>query len=357
LQNITWSKPDVIQRCLEKGRIKSDCQNYIQLIEPFKDRLFICGTNALEPIFNITKLSDPSIVIVGNKNARSRCSPKYNLKPVSSVSGTGDLITGTFKDRSGREPLISGSSLDEGSNWPQITTQKDIMNLNDPDFKASIPVHPSVFIFFNENALEKSGKHVATVARVCQNDNGGSLHILENKWTTFRKARLDCVVPGYEDMKFNTIEQMVFSKETGMFHGVFRTSKSSFRGSAMCSFDLAQMLKIFDGDFLYEKTSSQWQRVKNPNHFNECQINSGSLRKYTMKDYNETVRPGKSPTNLMTSTALTDSYRYKLMFNTIKAIPKVIYFRQMQRFNSIAFDVFKGRDNKQHTLIYIGTGQ
>jgi len=86
-KNITWSKPDVIQRCLEKGRIKSDCQNYIQLIEPFKDRLFICGTNALEPIFNITKLSDPSIVIVGNKNARSRCSPKYNLKPVSSVSG------------------------------------------------------------------------------------------------------------------------------------------------------------------------------------------------------------------------------------------------------------------------------
>ena len=35
----------------------------------------------------------------------------------------------------------------------------------------------------------------------------------------------------------------------------------------MCSFDLAQMLKTFDGDFLYKKTNSQWQRVKNRNHF------------------------------------------------------------------------------------------
>ena len=46
------------------------------------------------------------------------------------VLGIGDLITGTFKDRSGREPLISGSSVNGASSWPQITTQKDIMNLN-----------------------------------------------------------------------------------------------------------------------------------------------------------------------------------------------------------------------------------
>ena len=64
-------------------------------------------------------------LIISYVNALLRLLPR-----ICFVLGTGDLITGTFKDRSGREPLISGSSLDEGSNWPQITTQKDIMNLN-----------------------------------------------------------------------------------------------------------------------------------------------------------------------------------------------------------------------------------
>ena len=40
---------------------------------------------------------------------------------------------------------------------------------------------------------------------VLQTDNGGSLHTLENKWTTFRKARLDCIVSGFEDMKFDVL--------------------------------------------------------------------------------------------------------------------------------------------------------
>lgn len=38
-----------------------------------------------------------------------------------------------------------------------------------------------------------------------QTDNGGSLHTLENQWTTFRKARLDCLLPGFEDMKFDVL--------------------------------------------------------------------------------------------------------------------------------------------------------
>ena len=66
-------------------------------------------------------------------------------------------------------------------------------------------------------------------------------------------------------------------------------------------------------------------------YIHQCNINAGSLRKYSMKQYNDTVQPGKSPTNLMTSEALADSYRYKLMFNTVKAIPNGIFYRQMQR--------------------------
>ena len=54
---------------------------------------------------------------------------KYFLSRNSHL-GIGELIAATFKDRNGREALISGSPLEWNSPWPQLTTQRDSMNLN-----------------------------------------------------------------------------------------------------------------------------------------------------------------------------------------------------------------------------------
>ncbi|XP_065052677.1 semaphorin-5A-like isoform X2 [Rhopilema esculentum] len=351
-KNISWRMSSSMQSCLNKGRIKTDCQNYVQLIIPFEDKLFICGTNSLEPVYNITKLDDPSVVLEGNQNGRSRCSPKVDLEPVGAISRNGELMAATYKDRNARQAVISGSYLLQESRWEMLSTR---MDMNDPQFTASIAVDPNVFIFFNEISSERSNKRHATVARICQNDNGGSQYILENQWTTFRKTRLDCKVPGYEDMQFDIVDKVVYSEQSGTFYAAFRTSSLSFKGSAICTFKLADFKKVFNGDFLYKGADSVTKRVPNPHHFTECKINPKSLRRYSMKDYNETVRPGKEPTNFMTSSALTDSYRYKIMYDPMIAVSDLIFHRQMERFTAIAVDNVKKDNNANSVLAYIGT--
>lgn len=47
---------------------------------------------------------------------------------------------------------------------------------------------------------------VARVARVCRNDRGGSPRVLERRWTSFLKARLQCAVPGDAVFYFDVLE-------------------------------------------------------------------------------------------------------------------------------------------------------
>ena len=47
---------------------------------------------------------------------------------------------------------------------------------------------------------------VARVARVCRNDQGGSPRVLERRWTSFLKVRLQCSVPGDAIFYFDVLE-------------------------------------------------------------------------------------------------------------------------------------------------------
>lgn len=47
---------------------------------------------------------------------------------------------------------------------------------------------------------------VARVARVCRNDRGGSPRVLERRWTSFLKVRLQCSVPGDTEFYFDVLE-------------------------------------------------------------------------------------------------------------------------------------------------------
>ena len=72
------------------------------------------------------------IVSLLKSEMSSKLSDMYHNEPIPNhlIIGNGELIAATFKDRSGREPVISGSYLDGKLNWPQLTTQRDSMNLN-----------------------------------------------------------------------------------------------------------------------------------------------------------------------------------------------------------------------------------
>ncbi|NXM42635.1 SEM6C protein, partial [Gymnorhina tibicen] len=136
----------------------------------------------------------------------------------------------------------------------------------EPHFVQVLPYGPYVYFFFREVAVELSalGKVlVARVARVCRNDRGGSPRVLERRWTSFLKVRLQCSVPGDTVFYFDVLEA-VTPPQT--LHGrpavlaLFGTQPNSIPGSAVCAFYLADVERSFEGPFA-EPRGATWTPV------------------------------------------------------------------------------------------------
>ncbi|NXC08802.1 SEM6C protein, partial [Orthonyx spaldingii] len=113
---------------------------------------------------------------------------------------------------------------------------------------------------------------VARVARVCRNDRGGSPRVLERRWTSFLKVRLQCSVPGDTVFYFDVLEA-VTPPQT--LHGrpavlaLFGTQPNrqghgdvgtGIPGSAVCAFYLADVERSFEGPFA-EPRGATWTPV------------------------------------------------------------------------------------------------
>lgn len=81
------------------------------------------------------------------------------------------------------------------------------------------------YFFFRENAVEHDcGKTVfSRAARVCKNDIGGRF-LLEDTWTTFMKARLNCSRPGEIPFYYNELQSTFFLPELDLIYGIFTTN-------------------------------------------------------------------------------------------------------------------------------------
>ncbi|NXX03374.1 SEM6C protein, partial [Larus smithsonianus] len=105
---------------------------------------------------------------------------------------------------------------------------------------------------------------VARVARVCRNDRGGSPRVLERRWTSFLKVRLQCAVPGDAVFYFDVLEAVTPPRALhgrpaadlaapGGDRGVPSTGatpcRRSIPGSAVCAFYLADVERAFEGPF------------------------------------------------------------------------------------------------------------
>ncbi|NXW51487.1 SEM6C protein, partial [Nyctiprogne leucopyga] len=125
----------------------------------------------------------------------------------------------------------------------------------EPHFVQALPYGPHIYFFFREVAVELStlGKVVvARVARVCRNDRGGSPRVLERRWTSFLKVRLQCALPGDTVFYFDVLEAVTPPR---VLHGrpavlaLFGTQPNSIPGSAVCAFYLADVARAFEGPF------------------------------------------------------------------------------------------------------------
>ena len=67
--------------------------------------------------------------------------------------------------------------------------------------------------------------HVSSLSCIFfQNDAGGSNFLLEDNWTSFVKARLNCSLPGTHPFYFNEIQDTYFVENNELLYAIFTTS-------------------------------------------------------------------------------------------------------------------------------------
>ncbi|KAK2515302.1 hypothetical protein Q9966_015442 [Columba livia] len=98
----------------------------------------------------------------------------------------------------------------------------------------------------------------------CNNDMGGQRSLI-NKWTTFLKARLVCSIPGPEgaDTHFDELQDIFLlstrDERNPLVYGVFTTTSSVFKGSAVCVYSMADIRAVFNGPYAHkESVDHRW---------------------------------------------------------------------------------------------------
>lgn len=273
-----------VEHCRLAGKSpETECANFVRLLQPFnKTHVYACGTGAFHPQCTFLHLrhdsEEPAFMLSHTaESGRGKC-PFSPREPFTARLTDGELYAGTSVDFMGANAAVFRTSV-QGSSQHYIRTEAYDHNwLNEPDFVGSFsipdthsPDDDKVYFFFKERAVEASQwdrRVYSRVARVCKNDVGGKRSLI-NRWTTFLKARLVCSVPGPSgvDTQFDELED-IFVLETKdpqnpTIYGVFSTSSSIFRGSAVCVFSMASIRAAFNGPFAHkEGPDYRWVEYK-----------------------------------------------------------------------------------------------
>ncbi|CAF98002.1 unnamed protein product, partial [Tetraodon nigroviridis] len=330
--------------CFSRGKSEEECQNYIRVLLVNGNRLFTCGTNAFTPICTnrtLTNLTEIHDQISGM--ARCPYNPLHNSTAL--ITSSGELYAATAMDFSGRDPAIYRSL---GGLPPLRTAQYNSKWLNEPNFVSSYDIGNFTYFFFRENAVEHDcGRMVFSRAgRVCKNDIGGRF-LLEDTWTTFMKARLNCSRPGEVPFNYNELQGTFYLPELELLYGIFTTNvwspplllvstyRNSIAASAVCTFNLSAIAQVFRGPFKYQENSrSAWLPYPNPNPDFQCgTIDSGSYVNLTERN-------------------LQDAQKFLLMHEPVDPVP--YFMEDSVRFTHVAVDVVQGKDVLFH-IIFLAT--
>uniref|UniRef100_A0A8C0IQ55 Semaphorin-2A n=1 Tax=Chelonoidis abingdonii TaxID=106734 RepID=A0A8C0IQ55_CHEAB len=334
---LTLSSPFHIN-CLYFPFLQEECQNYVRVLIVYGKKVFTCGTNAFSPVCSSRQVGNVSKTI-DKINGVARCpyDPRHNSTAV--ITSRGELYAATVIDFSGRDPAIYRSL---GKVPPLRTAQYNSKWLNEPNFIAAYDIGLFTYFFFRENAVEHDcGKTVySRVARVCKNDIGGRF-LLEDTWTTFMKARLNCSRSGEIPFYYNELQSTFYLPEQDLIYGVFTTNVNSIAASAVCAFNLSAITQAFNGTFRYqENPRSAWLPTINPIPNFQC----GTLN-------------DNSPNENLTERILQDAQRLFLMNDVVQPVSVDPYVTQDSiRFSKLVVDIVQGKDTLYHVM-YIGTGK
>uniref|UniRef100_A0A669CKT6 Semaphorin-3C n=1 Tax=Oreochromis niloticus TaxID=8128 RepID=A0A669CKT6_ORENI len=272
INNITHGTLKVSRCLLLQLNRNHGCGNFIRVVQPYnRTHLFMCGSGAYSPVcVYVNRGRRPEVGINQGKSGKGRCSFNPQVNTVS-VMLNQELFSGMYIDFMGTDAAIFRSLTKRNA---VRTDQHNSKWLSEPIFidahlipDGTDPNDSKLYFFFRERLTDNSGntKNIHTmVARVCPNDIGGQRSLV-NKWTTFLKARMVCSVVE-EDGTETHFDELgdVFLLETDLpkgllVFGVFTSTSSVFKGSAVCVYNMADILTVFNGPFAHrEGPNFQW---------------------------------------------------------------------------------------------------
>uniref|UniRef100_A0A8C4N5X7 Sema domain-containing protein n=1 Tax=Eptatretus burgeri TaxID=7764 RepID=A0A8C4N5X7_EPTBU len=246
------------------------CHNYVLSLHINGSQLYACGTYAFDPKcahFDLEELK-----INSTDPGQAKC-PFDHEQRLTSILADGELYAGTTDDFFGMKAVIERTS----SKRVSIRTVESKSWLHDPVFagveliRGNATKHEGdeVIFFFSEMASEFSyisKPMVPRVARVCKDDNGG-LRVLQNKWTTFVKSRLECgsgnMLPFTQLQDVSVMPNNPDDASDTTFYALLIPQWKDVVASAVCQYHLRDIQTSFSNDFLrYNDGDRKWQREK-----------------------------------------------------------------------------------------------
>ncbi|XP_032498544.1 semaphorin-3C isoform X1 [Phocoena sinus] len=354
-----------VEECKMAGKDPTHgCGNFVRVIQAFnRTHLYVCGSGAFSPVctyLNRGRRSEDQVFMIDSKceSGKGRCSFNPNVNTVS-VMINEELFSAMYIDFMGTDAAIFRSLTKRNA---VRTDQHNSKWLSEPMFvdahvipDGTDPNDAKVYFFFKEKLTDnsRSTKQIhSMIARICPNDTGG-LRSLVNKWTTFLKARLVCSVTDEDgpETHFDELEDVFLletdNPRTTLVYGIFTTSSSVFKGSAVCVYHLSDIQTVFNGPFAHKE---------GPNH--------------QLISYQGRIpypRPGTCPggaftPNMRTTKEFPDDVvtfirNHPLMYNSIYPIhrrPLIVRTGTDYKYTKIAVDRVNAADGRYHVL-FLGT--
>uniref|UniRef100_A0A672Z929 Semaphorin-3C n=1 Tax=Sphaeramia orbicularis TaxID=375764 RepID=A0A672Z929_9TELE len=354
-----------IEECQMAGKDPTHgCGNFIRVVQPYnRTHLFMCGSGAYSPVcvyINRGRRPEEQVFHIDSRteSGKGRCSFNPQVNTVS-VMLNQELFSGMYIDFMGTDAAIFRSLTKRNA---VRTDQHNSKWLSEPIFidahlipDGTDPNDAKLYFFFRERLTDNSGntKNIHTmVARVCPNDIGGQRSLV-NKWTTFLKARMVCSVLEEDgtETHFDELES-VFLLETDqpkglLVFGVFTSTSSVFKGSAVCMYNMADILTVFNGPFAHrDGPNFQWVafqgRIPYPRP-GTCPGGAFTPDIQTTKEFPDDV--------------VTFVRNHPVMFNPIYPVgrrPLVVRTNADYKYTSVAVDQVMAADGN-YQVLFLGT--
>ncbi|CAL8319503.1 unnamed protein product [Gadus morhua 'NCC'] len=273
-RKIVWpASLDRVKMCKLAGKnVNLECANFVRVLHNYNHtHVYACGTGAFHPTCAFIELTGHresgvfQLLPSSFESGRLKC-PFDPRQPFTSVLTDQYLYAGTASDFLGKDTTFTRSlGPPPDQNYIRTEISEDYW-INEASFISAHPMSDThnpdddkIYFFFREVSREGKDKSILSrVARVCKNDVGG-LRSLTNKWTTFLKARLVCSIPGPDgvDTHFDELQDIFMlptrDDKNPAVYGVFTTSSSIFRGSAVCVYSMADIRAVFNGPYAHKE--------------------------------------------------------------------------------------------------------